>query len=201
MGRLFSGFGALQKCGFPIYELQIKLGTLGLGDQEPFGGFLICELLIKLATFWLGGTRTLLDQPANQPAPQSASQPAKRKTGLFYPRSASLGLFGPLCPMVGPTNGRSNGPMVRPMVGPMVPWSVQWPGQAVRWSQPSDDVQFDVTRRLVARPCAFEGRCRRLFKVCRRSCRLCLLIHTYIHTHIHAYIHPYIHAYIYMQSG
>ena len=126
MGRLFSGFGALQKCGFPIYELQIKLCTLGLGDQEPFGGFLMCELLTKLASFWLGGTRTLLDQPANQPAPQSASQPAKRKTGLFYPRSASLGLFGPLCPMVGPTNGRSNGPMVRPMVGPMAQWSVQW---------------------------------------------------------------------------
>ena len=130
LGRLFSGFGALQKCGFPIYELQIKLGTLGLGDQEPFGGFLICELLIKLATFWLGGTRTLLDQPANQPAPQSASQPAKRNTGLFYPRSADLGIFGPFflgllsngltdqwsvqwCP--GPSNGRSNGPMVRPM--------------------------------------------------------------------------------------
>ena len=64
----------------------------------------MCELLTKLASFWLGGTRTLLDQPANQPAPQSASQPAKRNTGLFYPRSADLGIFGPfflgLCPMV-----------------------------------------------------------------------------------------------------
>ena len=85
------------------------------------------------------------------------------------------------------------------MVGPMVPWSVQWPGQAVRWSQPSDDVQFDVTRRLVARPCAFEGRCRRLFKVDARAASVCSSIHTYIHTYthtcIHTSIHPCVHIY------
>ena len=34
------------------------------------------------------------NQPASQPADQAASQPAKRMTGLFYPRTASLGQPG-----------------------------------------------------------------------------------------------------------
>ena len=64
-GVLFSGFGALQKSGFPICELLIKLATFWLGaTRSLFGGlfsgfgalqksaFPMCELLIKLATFW-----------------------------------------------------------------------------------------------------------------------------------------------------
>ena len=52
-GRVFSGIGALQKSGFPM-----------------------CELLIKLATFWLGATRGLLEaffRELGQAASQSVS--------------------------------------------------------------------------------------------------------------------------------
>ena len=73
-GGRFSGFGALQKSGFPICELLIKLATFWLGATRSlleaffsgFGalqksGFPMCELLIKLATVWLRATRNLLE--------------------------------------------------------------------------------------------------------------------------------------------